>query len=335
MKHSSSYALQIQRLQSYLDRVGLEGLAPPGEVKIRGLTLYAKQGLSNKTYLLSIAVNDGPLETLILRLYTGGGKAAREFKLLRLLRPKNLPVPKVYAFNEDKSILGNPFMIMEMIKQTPPEDGQHLIDAAARSLAGIHAVKPSELGGILEVKGNYPQRELDSIKFLAAALVFSTLGPSASLVRCLRYVDPLRIKLSEGRPFLIHGDFNFDNVVYSGGKAYIVDWESAEVAEPTFDVAYVCNFLDFWERFEGKSDGELSESFLDAYKKYGGTIKELGLYRRLAALKLLVLLDALRSKNVFALVTGLHAKFKDPETERLIEDFRRYLLRVLEGCPSL
>lgn len=68
--------------------------------------------------------------------------------------------------------MGNPFMIMEMIKQTPPEDGQHLIDAAARSLAGIHAVKPSELGGILEVKGNYPQRELDSIKFLAAAWSF-------------------------------------------------------------------------------------------------------------------------------------------------------------------
>lgn len=60
--------------------------------------------------------------------------------------------------------------------------------------------------------------------------------------------QPIKDKAFRGRPFLIHGDFNFDNVVYSGGKAYIVDWESAEVAEPTFDVAYVCNFLDFWER---------------------------------------------------------------------------------------
>ncbi|MEM3026316.1 MAG: hypothetical protein QXP19_02245, partial [Thermoproteota archaeon] len=88
----------LQRLQSYLNQVGLEGLAPPGSVKVKSLTLHEKQGLSNKTYLLKVEDNTGTLDTLILRLYTGDGKAAKEFRLLKLLRSRGLPVPSVYAF---------------------------------------------------------------------------------------------------------------------------------------------------------------------------------------------------------------------------------------------
>lgn len=332
--NSSGRAPYLQRLQSYMDRVGLQGLASPGDIKVRGLKLHEKQGLSNRTYLLNIDIKDRSAEPLILRLYTGGGKAAREFMLLKLLRSKGLPVPRVYAFEDSNRILDKPFIIMEKVEQTSPEDGQRLVEEAARSLAEIHGVKSVELRGILESRGDYPRRELEGIKLLAAALIFSTVGPPASIIRCLRYVGPLDAKLSEGRAFLIHGDYNFDNIIYSNGRAYIIDWESAEIAEPTFDVAYACNFLDFGERLEGRAEGEFSGRFLEAYLRYGGTIKELGLYRRLAALKVLLLLDVLRSRNLFSLLLGLRARFGGPEATHLIEAFRRYLFEVLEGTSS-
>ncbi len=324
----------LQRLQSYLDHAGLKGLAPPGSVKVESLTLYRKQGMSNKTYLLKVKANGETLDTLILRLYAGEGKAAREFRLLKQLGSKGLPVPNVYAFEESKKTLGKPFLIMEMIKQTQPEDEHRLLEAAARSLAEIHAVKPSELRGILEDKGNYPGRELDGIRLLSTLLIFTTLNPPGSLVRCLKHAKLLRERMSEGRTLLIHGDYGLDNIVYSAGRAYVVDWENAEVAEPTFDVAYICNFLDFSERIQGRPGGRLSEAFLKAYVRQGGTVRELGLYRRLAALKIILLLEVLRTRNLFSLVSGLHTRFRGMEGENWLGGFRRYLFEVLEGAPQ-
>ncbi|MEM2598920.1 MAG: phosphotransferase [Thermoproteota archaeon] len=323
----------LQRLQSYLNQVGLEGLAPPGSVKVKSLTLHEKQGLSNKTYLLKVEDNTGTLDTLILRLYTGDGKAAKEFRLLKLLRSRGLPVPSVYAFDESKKALGKPFIIMEMIRQTQPEDEQRLLEAAARSLAEIHAVKPSWLRGVLENKGSYPGRELDGIRLLAATMIFSTIGPPDILVRCLRHANLLKGRMMEGRALLIHGDYGLDNIVYSGGRAYVVDWESAEIAEPTFDVAYVCNFLGFLERIQAKPEGKLSEAFLKNYEKHGGVVRQLELYRRLAALKIILLLEVLRTRNLFSLLTGLHARFRSLEGENWVEGFRRYLFEIL-GEPG-
>ena len=290
--------------------------------------------MSNKTYLLKAVINGETLDTLILRLYAGDGKAAREFRLLKLLKSMSLPVPNVYAFEDSKKVLGKPFLIMEMLRQTQPEDEHHLVEAAARSLAEIHGVKPSELRGILENRGNYPGRELDSIRLLATGLIFTTISPPASLVRCLKHAKLLKKKMPEGRALLIHGDYGLDNIVYSGGRAYVVDWENAEVAEPTFDVAYVCNFLDFSERIQGRPGGRLSEAFLKAYVRQGGTVRELGLYRRLAALKIILLLEVLRTRNLFSLVTGLHTRFRGIEGENWLGGFRRYLFEVLEGAPQ-
>ncbi|MBO3832228.1 MAG: phosphotransferase [Candidatus Brockarchaeota archaeon] len=329
MSSPGNHSPLVQKLQSYLNHVGLEGLAPPGSIRVRSLALHEKQGLSNKTYLLRVEADGEMLDTLILRLYTGDGKASREFRLLKLLGTRGLPVPSVYAFDESRKVLGKPFLIMEMIKQTQPEDEQCLLEAAARSLAEIHSIKPSVLRGVLENKGNYPARELDGIRLLAAAMMFSTIGPPYTLVRCLKHANLLRRRMLEGRSLLIHGDYGLDNIVYSRGRAYVVDWESAEIAEPTFDVAYVCNFLGFLERIQAKPEGKLSETFLKNYEKHGGVVKQLELYRRLAAIKIILLLEVLRTRNLFSLLTGLHARFRSLEGENWVEGFRRYLFEKL------
>lgn len=331
MKSPPDSELPIEKLQSHLDRVGLRGLASPGDARVKSLNLYEKQGLSNKIYLLRVYLGGGSFETLILRLYASGNKAFREFALLELLRSKNIPVPRVYSFEEDKKVLGKPFIIMEKVEQSSPEGTRNLVESAACSLAKIHAVGPGELRNILDDRGDYPKRELDGIKILTTALIFSTVRPSASLVRYLKYTDNLRANLSNGRSFLLHGDYNFDNIVYSNGRAYVIDWESAEIAEPTFDVAYACNFLDFSERLEGEFGGKLSGMFLEAYERYGGTVKEFKLYRRLAALKVLLLLEVLGSKNLFSMLSGLYKVQRGFGLTQIIARLKNYLFEVLEG----
>jgi len=324
----------IRKLQIYLDQAGIENLVPPGNVETVELNLHMKQGLSNKTYLLDIKTKTLS-KTFILKAYnTNDNKALREFRLLKVLKSKNLPVPEAYLLEESGKILGKPFIIMEKINNTQPKDEQQLIDAVAYSLVKVHEVKPSELKNILEDKGNYPQRELDELKTLAVLSTFLTIGASASFMKYIKYISFLKPRAPKGRAFLVHGDYGFDNIIYSNGKAYVIDWESADIAEPTFDVAYICNFLDFYEQVKSETKEKLSEKFIESYEKYGGTLIELNFYRKLAALRLLLLLDILSSRGLLTTMIKIQLGLREQKLKSLkeffIDKFKSYLLTVLE-----
>jgi aminoglycoside phosphotransferase (APT) family kinase protein len=316
------------KLQAYLAPPGIDGLIPSNGLRIRDLSLYEKQGLSNRTYLLSVEAIDGSTKDLMLKLCNGGSKKAyKEFKILNLLRGKNLLVPKAYVLEPSGKVLGKPFVIMERIINTVAKDGS--VDAAARSLAEIHGLGPKELEGILEPKGDYPKREFGGLKALIGVCAFSTLRLPMAYMNYWGYVNSLQRSSVEGRLRLIHGDFSLDNTIYSNGKSYVVDWEGAEVAEPTFDVAYAYNFFEFDDESVGRSGDRLSERFLRAYKRFGGTPRDMKFYRRLAAIKLLILIDALTYPGLISALVGGFSSFKGTEAKIFLRRFRTYLLNVI------
>ncbi|MCD6444525.1 phosphotransferase [Candidatus Bathyarchaeota archaeon] len=321
-----------ERLQEYLNLKGLEGLAPPGGVKLRELRLNEKQGLSNKTFLLKVELEDGSVRDLILRMYVGDGKkASKEFRVLKFLHRKGLPVPMVYLIEDDGKVLGKPFIVMEKITPSPAESSSDLVDAAAKSLAEIHGIDRYELEGVLEVKEDYPSRDLKGIKAISVISALSTLKSPLSFIRYLKYAGELERTPVEARLKLIHGDYGFDNIIYSGGRAYVIDWEDVDVAEPTYDVAYAYNFLDFEDRVSGRSEDRLSDEFLEAYERYGGTLRDFQYYRRLAALKLLVIFDAVMSPGLIALIAREFRKImKNREFKLFIGRFKEYLMQVLK-----
>ncbi|MEM2904901.1 MAG: phosphotransferase [Candidatus Bathyarchaeia archaeon] len=319
------------RLQEHLNSAPRKELGPLAHGKVTNLRLHDRQGLSNETYTLRVEAEDGSGIELILRLYNGDGKkAGEEFRLLGFLHGRGLPVPRVYLLGEDRKVLGKPFILMERICAERPADAQEMLDSAARSLAAIHSLDGDELQGILEKKDDYPSRELRSIKALAAVSAFSTLKLPTTSLRCWRYASRLGKEPVKPRLKLIHGDCGFDNMVYSRGKAYLIDWESADIAEPTYDVAYAYNLLEFQEKLAGRPQLELPEMFLEAYKRNGGTLRDLPFYRKLAALKLLALIDAATTPGLIALLTGgLRRLKRDKETHLFLENFKAHLSDIL------
>jgi len=320
-----------RRLQAYLDSARLDGLSGLGHVRVKSLRLHEKQGLSNRTYLLRVEAQDGSPGDYVLRLCSAGGrKASAELRVLRLLHSRGLPVPRVYLSEERGKPLAKPFMIMEKIEPSPVEDMRLVIDAAARSLVEIHSLDRAELIGVLESGEDYPSRELKGIKALAAISAFLTLKPPTVFRRYRRYAAELQKRGVEGRLRLIHGDCGLDNIIYSGGRAYMIDWESVDIGEPTFDVAYAYNLLDFEDKRAGRRGSRLADTFLDAYTRHGGTIRDLEFYRKLAALKLLVLTDLLTSPGLIAILTeGSRRLRRNMEARLLVKEFRAYLASLL------
>lgn len=328
----TEYFKLASRLQDYLNSIGLKELTS-GYVKIVELKLYEKQGLSNTIYLLKVEAEDGFTGELILRVYPGNGKKAfKEFKILSILHGKGVPVPRVYGFDDSGEVLGKPFIIMERIQQSPVVDYYEFIDAAAKSLVGIHSITLSEVGDFLKAKKDYPMGDVKEVKALTIISMLTTLENPMVFAWLFNRAKKLEEDRVEARLKLIHGDYGFDNIVYSNGEAYVIDWEGAEIAEPTFDVAYAFNFLDFEDRMSGRTSQKLSEAFIDSYEKHGGSIVDFQYYRKLAALKLLAILEAVSHPGLIALIAReFRRRTKTEDAKRFLGIFKKYLKSVLNG----
>ncbi len=320
------------RLQDYLNSIELKELTS-GHIKIVELKLYEKQGLSNTIYLLKVEADDGFNGEFILRVYPGNGeKAFKEFKILSVLHSKGIPVPKVYGFDKSGKVLGKPFIIMENIQHSPVADYYEFIDAAAKSLVGIHSITPSEVEDVLKVKKNHPIGDLKEVKALMTISMLTTLENPMVFARLFNSARKLEDSRVEARLRLIHGDYGFDNIVYSNGKAYVIDWEGTEIAEPTFDVAYAFNFLDFDDKMSGRTGQKLSETFIESYERHGGSIVDFQFYRKLAALKLLTILEAVSRPGLIALIAReFRRRTKAEDAKRFLETFKRHLRSILNN----
>ncbi|MBS7611282.1 phosphotransferase [Candidatus Bathyarchaeota archaeon] len=326
------YAKLASRLQDYLNSIELKELTS-GYVKIVELKLYEKQGLSNTIYLLKVEADDGFTGEFILRVYPGnGGKAFKEFKILSVLHSKGVPVPRVYGFDKSGEVLGKSFIVMEKIQHSPVADYYEFIDAAAKSLVGIHSITPSEVGDVLKIKKDYPTGDLKEVKALMIISMLTTLENPMVFARLFNRARKLEDSRVEARLRLIHGDYGFDNMVYSNGKAYVIDWEGAEIAEPTFDVAYAFNFLDFDDKNSGRTSQKLSEAFIDSYERHGGSIVDFQFYRKLAALKLLAILEAVSHPGLIAFIAReFRRRTKAEDAKRFLEIFKKYLRSILSS----
>lgn len=326
------YSKLTLRLENYLNST--EFREPTlNRVRVIKLELYGRQGLSNTIYTLEVEDTRGFTRELILRVYPGDGKKAlKEFRILNLLHDKGIPVPKVYAFDESGEVLGKPFIIMEKIQQSNPPDGYVFIDAAAKSLVGIHSVTSNEIKDILKVKKGYPICDLKEIEGLMVVSMLTSLGKPWVFTKIFNYAKKLESDRIEFRLRLIHGDYGFDNIIYSDGKAYVIDWENAEIAEPTFDVAYAYNFLEFDDEISGRTDRKLSEAFIESYERYGGTILEFQFYRKLAALKLLAILEAVSHFGFISLIAReFRRRTSTKDAKQFIEVFKKHLRDILNG----
>ncbi len=241
-----------------------------------------KDSLSAQRYILRM-----PAEKSIMAPYD----PAREFRLLKALKNTPVPAPEVLLLEEDQSILGKPFLIMEEVKGDtlsfayhvlPPERKRRIANGYAAALATIHSTDWRRLGLFSEeVPANPAEFAVIEVEKCRKRLQKITGIPRKMLEEALG-------RLSENIPqhgelTLIHGDYNIGNALFSGHEIRVIlDWETACVGDPAFDLGwlYPGDALALGLPMD-------KEDFITLYRNAGGKkIDNLRFYQELAMVNL-------------------------------------------------
>lgn len=252
-------------------------------VRVHSLVSFEHQGLSSEMYTFILSYRrDGLVQTdnLVLRVYNEGFENAgfKEFTLLRALKERGLPVPRVYIYEDINNKLGKAFMVMEKIDGAPAlcllddEDAVLVaVDKMAEVLNKIHKQDPRFLQSFNTMQKQY---ELEQEKLLKAIvwikktpmLFFSSL-PSCqkrfiTSVKRLENLEPKKFQ-----PAILHNDYEPNHVLVVRGKYKIIDWHMAVIGDPCFEVANTYHVLNLLKR---NNKMNLGSYFVECYEKHNG-----------------------------------------------------------------
>ncbi|WP_156289670.1 phosphotransferase family protein [Oceanobacillus salinisoli] len=179
----------------------------------------------------------------------------RQFNILDILsKDTNLPVPEVYCYEKDKSIIGNEFIVMEKIegKSYVPWsiEGRQFFKKASKGnirkefvsyLAALHSLDYHSLllDHHLSVMDSkiYLDRKIEELEGLYQQHKFIEDPLITDAFEWLKKNKPEPIPLA-----VIHNDYRTGNLLYEDDIVTgILDWESIEIGDPRLDIGYVCS----------------------------------------------------------------------------------------------
>jgi aminoglycoside phosphotransferase (APT) family kinase protein len=240
--------IDFDRLASWMDGIGLAGKGEPIEHR------FLSGGSQNEIH----EIRRGDLHCAI-RIPPPSAPAdrdegiLREWRIIEALDGTDVPHTPAVAMCEQASVLGRPFYLMGFVdgwspmgelKWPTPFD----TDLAAR--AGL-AYQLAEGIALLsrvdwQAKGlrdlgrpdGFHERQVDRWLAHLAACKIRELPGLDDAAAWLRTHKP-----STWRPGIIHGDYQFANVMFRHGAparlAAIVDWEMATIGDPLLDLGWV------------------------------------------------------------------------------------------------
>jgi len=177
----------------------------------------------------------------------------REYRVLAALGDTDVPHARVLAACDDPSVLGACFYLMEYVDgwscmstsgwpapfDTDLEARKGLAWELVDGIARLACVdwKARGLEGFGKPEG-FHERQVDRWLAHLAAFRFRELPGIEEAATWLRGYRP-----GSYRPGIIHGDYQFANVMYRHGAparlAAIVDWEMTTIGDPLLDLAWV------------------------------------------------------------------------------------------------
>jgi len=234
-----------------------------------------------------------------------------------------VPVPRVYGYEGDASLLGAPFFVMERIEGQVPGDQPHW------QIAGfVHDASPERRRAMWEdaVQVLAALHQVEPARFPFLAGECPTSGLADHLAWWRRYLDqgsdgtPVDI-LEEGHAWLLAhipkpaptgfswGDSRFANIMFRNDRVVAVfDWDTASLAGAEADLAW-WRFMDGpaaavlpgigsgdelirrWEEHTGRNARDIE--WYDVFTSYRLGVVMLNLFRNMAA-------DGLMSPEVAA-----------------------------------
>lgn len=215
-----------------------------------------------------------------------------QFRVIKALEATSAPTPKAYWYEEDPSMLGGPFFVMEKVEGEVPNPWsragkQFYADAAKRgklprsfveALASLHNLDWRGAGlDFIGVPGDGKDFALREIAKWESLIAQSIRKPEPVLIELLMW---LKANAPETRRLaFVHGAYRTGNLIIKDDAiAAIIDWELQVIGDPMYDVAYVLSNLNR----EGSpllSCVVEREFFLDYYQQLTGLTIDLEVCR--------------------------------------------------------
>jgi len=215
-----------------------------------------------------------------------------QFRVIKALEATSAPTPKAYWYEEDPSMLGGPFFVMEKVEGEVPNPWsragkQFYADAAKRgklprsfveALASLHNLDWRGAGlDFIGVPGDGKDFALREIAKWESLIDQSIRKPEPVLIELLMW---LKANAPETRRLaFVHGAYRTGNLIIKDDAiAAIIDWELQVIGDPMYDVAYVLSNLNR----EGSpllSCVVEREFFLDYYQQLTGLTIDLEVCR--------------------------------------------------------
>ena len=224
----------------------LPGFAGPLEVK------QFHGGQSNPTYLLTtpsrryvLRSKPGP----VAKLLPSAHAIEREFRVMHALGRQGFPVPEVLLLEEDESVIGRAFFVMEHVDgrilwdpalpDFTPAQRSALYDEMNRVIAALHAVDVAAAGLADYGKaGNYFERQIGRWSKQYRASETERIEAMDRLIEWLPQHLPGGDEVT-----VVHGDFRLDNLIFHPAEPRIIavlDWELSTLGHPLADFSYHC-----------------------------------------------------------------------------------------------
>jgi aminoglycoside phosphotransferase (APT) family kinase protein len=181
---------------------------------------------------------------------------AREARVLSALEGSGVPAPRVYAFCDDRSVLGVTFYVMERIegwlgRHPPPPFDRPGPERSATAYALVEGIaqlarvdyRAVGLEGFGEPEG-FLLRQVD--RWLAELRSYKQSEQYAGReIPGLAYVtDWLRANVpAMSAPGILHGDYSLANVIFQpeppARLAAMIDWELSTIGDPLLDLGWL------------------------------------------------------------------------------------------------
>lgn len=270
-------------LEDYLgERLGYGG---PARIRERR---FASQGLSDQTIVLRVTGDAGRHDDLVVRCYQAAGllreqtDPTRHYEVLRAVGATDVPVPRTRWFDDDASIFGGPFFVMDLVAGHVPvpwsPEGRAFLEEAGRGLIGeafidilvsIHGLGAST-PGLTSLAAPAPGTDFAAAKLAELEQLVHThqMEPEPILEDALGWMRT-HVPTAHATT-LVHGDYRTGNLIYDGDRiAGVLDWEFACLGDPVLDLAWVC-------ALSNRTESDLvcylmpRERFLDGYAERTG-----------------------------------------------------------------
>jgi aminoglycoside phosphotransferase (APT) family kinase protein len=292
-------------------------------VRVTNAVIPADAGLSTETILFDAAWTEGgePRQRRMVARVQPVGEAVfpsydlgAEAQVLQALGAHtDVPVPPVFAYEPDASVLGAPFLVMDRLPGRVPSDDPpftatgwlielpaaeqaHLYDNALRAIAAIHAAPLSALG--LEFLADREPGEpgLDQqLGYWERTFAWATGGESNPTVE--GGLEWIREHRPTDEPLVLNwGDARPGNILFldDGTVAGVLDWEMVCLGSPEMDLGWWLFLLRHHTEGIGAPMPEgfpTREETIARYEELTGhTVRHADFYEVFAAVRLAILM---------------------------------------------